>query len=233
MARGLQSPRRFSGFANACFPAGPQIRTVSFPRMHNVVASRTSRLKHGSDGLNRCAGQCKVVSHLVDISALSAEVRLHVDDKHNRVRGIQLAVVGPWVGIRLNVGFRFQLLPSTIPDKHRRRSTACGTHMQGLHHPWCRVMCMKIRTYRPLTKSRSAGKHYRFVERQWNEATFWSQSTITRRLSVLFPCGWTAAAAHRERRSETRRSIESDRVIQSHTAPDLRRELLNERHVIR
>jgi hypothetical protein len=57
-----------------------KVRSVSLPRMDDVIMLRPHRREHAADRFDGRARQRKIVSHAVDIPTLAAEVGLHIDD---------------------------------------------------------------------------------------------------------------------------------------------------------
>ena len=80
-----------------------EIGAMSLARVHDVVALRAGDREHVLNRPDRRPGERQVVAHRVDVSALAAEVGLHVDDQHDGVVRTQIAVVWPGIGIGLDM----------------------------------------------------------------------------------------------------------------------------------
>jgi len=80
-------------------PLPGEVGPMSLARVKDVVALGAHRGQHALDRLDRRAGEGEIVAHLVDVAADAAEIGLHVDDDEGRVRGPQVAVIGPRIGI--------------------------------------------------------------------------------------------------------------------------------------
>ena len=75
--------------------SGRSERSGRWPsRVWMIVKPRRASHQHALDRLDRRARERKVVAHLVDIAAVAAEIRLHVDDHERGVFGAQIAVEG-------------------------------------------------------------------------------------------------------------------------------------------
>ena len=76
-----------------------EIGAMALARMDDVVALRPRCFEQRADRLDRRPGQRNVVSHRVDITALAAEIGLHVDDDDGGVLRPPVAVIRPGIGI--------------------------------------------------------------------------------------------------------------------------------------
>ena len=82
-----------------------EIGAMALAGVDDVEALAAHRREQPLDRLDRRAREREVVAHLVDVAALAAEVGLHVDDDERGVLRPQIAVVGPGIGIGLDVAF--------------------------------------------------------------------------------------------------------------------------------
>src|ERR1017187_3500937 len=80
-----------------------QIGAVTFSRVVHGKSPHAERRENTVDRLDARAGQRDVVPEQIDVSALAAKVRLHVDDNESRVVTPQIAVERPRVGYRRHV----------------------------------------------------------------------------------------------------------------------------------
>ena len=71
--------------------------------MDDVEALCAHRSEQLLDGFDRRPGQRQVIAHLVDITADTAEIGLHVDDDQRGVLGAEITVVRPGIGLGLDV----------------------------------------------------------------------------------------------------------------------------------
>jgi hypothetical protein len=74
-----------------------QVGTMPFTRVYDVKAGAADVGEHVLNRRDWRARQREVVPHGVDVSALAAEVRLHVDDEEHRIGGPQIAIPGPLI----------------------------------------------------------------------------------------------------------------------------------------
>ena len=79
-----------------------EVGAMALARVDDMVALVAHRGEQRLDRLDRRARQREIVAHAVDISALAAEVGLHVDDDQRRIVGAPVAVIGPGIGIGLD-----------------------------------------------------------------------------------------------------------------------------------
>ena len=84
-----------------------EIGTMAFPRMEDVIAAGAHRREHSGNWRYGRAGEPDVIAHGIDVAALAAEIRLHVDDDERCIRRRHHAVEGPLIG----VGFDHILCP--------------------------------------------------------------------------------------------------------------------------
>jgi hypothetical protein len=75
--------------------------------MKDVISLLTKRRQEHLQRLNRRTGKGNIVAHLIDISARTAEIDLHIDDDERGIFRAQIAVIGPRVGIGFDVGGAF------------------------------------------------------------------------------------------------------------------------------
>jgi len=76
-----------------------EVGAMTFARVQDQVAAGAHPVEDAADRLDARARQPDVVAEQIDVAALAAEVRLHVDDDQRRVVGAEVAVPGP--GIRI------------------------------------------------------------------------------------------------------------------------------------
>ena len=57
---------------------------MAFASVHDMKAALAHGFEDALDGLDRRSREREIITHLIDISTLPTEVRLHVDDKEKR-----------------------------------------------------------------------------------------------------------------------------------------------------
>src|SRR5260221_5085510 len=76
---------------------------MAFARVEDMKAERTDGIEDALDWLDRRPGQRQIVTHLIDVTSGTAEIRLHVDDEEDGVLRTQIAIVRPGIGIGFDV----------------------------------------------------------------------------------------------------------------------------------
>src|SRR6185295_13750297 len=79
-----------------------EIGTVAFTRVEDVEVLLPEPQEELLDGTDDGAGHRNVVAEEIDVAALAAEIRLHVDHDESRVFREKLAVIGPRIRICRN-----------------------------------------------------------------------------------------------------------------------------------
>src|ERR1039458_8799353 len=92
--------------------------------MDDMIAFCAHRGEHRLDRYDRGAREREVISHLVDIAAVTAKIGLHVDDDEHRIGRTETPVEGPGIGIGGNMQLfsHKSWLPSTRDAQFARRS---------------------------------------------------------------------------------------------------------------
>src|SRR5690606_15910710 len=75
-----------------------QVQSMALARVNNVKPELAEAREQRRNRCDHGARQRDVVAEQIDVPALAAKVRLHVDDDERGVRGRELTVVGPGVG---------------------------------------------------------------------------------------------------------------------------------------
>src|SRR5262245_595678 len=89
---------------------------MALASVKDVEALHPHGRKCALNRLDRRAGQRQIVAHTIDVAANAAEIGLHVDDDDRRVLRAQIAIIGPRIGISLNVAFGHDRLSYLVMD---------------------------------------------------------------------------------------------------------------------
>ena len=85
-----------------------EIGPMALASMEDVVAFGAHRREQLGDRLDRRARQREVVAHAVDITALAAEIGLHVDDDERGILRAEITVPGPGIGLGVDIHGKFE-----------------------------------------------------------------------------------------------------------------------------
>lgn len=77
-----------------------EIGPVPLARVKDMIALAPHRGEDALNGLDGCARGLQIVTHAVDVAALSAEIHLHVDNNERGILRTQVAIVGPRIWFR-------------------------------------------------------------------------------------------------------------------------------------
>ncbi|EGE55512.1 hypothetical protein RHECNPAF_9300166 [Rhizobium etli CNPAF512] len=80
-----------------------KVGPMALARVDDVIALGAHGGQHAFDRLDRRLDERQVITHVIDIAALAAEIRLHVDDDEGRVLRSQIAVIRPGIGVRIDI----------------------------------------------------------------------------------------------------------------------------------
>jgi hypothetical protein len=111
----------------------------------NEKTKRSHRFKHLLDRLDRRARERKVVTHFVDVTTRSAEIRLHVDDHENSVLGAKVAVVRPGIRIRFDV----TCVHTPVPSGHGLRRGRVADLTRNRHGYQCQNSAVHVFRSKP------------------------------------------------------------------------------------